>query len=356
MLNCADYGVPQTRERFFLIARRDGRPIVWPTVTHTEQAGLFTDKWVSMLQAIGIGFTQRPSTTVLGATEHGGGHGIDGGSGARAAVAAAAAAGEWIIDRRRPDATAVRQRRLDEPSPTVTAQAGCRAPWEFYGPDEHDLVDGFCRIHRDHCTPDLTVSIGANTMKHSREIEDMVPYERPVDQPAPTVDTKASSAWQIGEPGHRQPPHSFKMRGSQNSVIPLEQGGDGVQRRRDERDQDQPSFTVVPNAESTWKLELDAELADRPATTIAADPRIFPPGGHTAHDGRDNTRTVGRSEGAMRVSIEQLAILQGFPPGWQWVGTKTEQSRQVGNAVPPIMAELLVRANMPDLDGDAKGV
>ncbi|MFR3304032.1 MAG: hypothetical protein ACLTQP_01070 [Faecalibacterium prausnitzii] len=26
----ADYGAPTTRKRFFLIARRDGRPIVWP--------------------------------------------------------------------------------------------------------------------------------------------------------------------------------------------------------------------------------------------------------------------------------------------------------------------------------------
>ena len=30
----ADYGAPTTRKRFFLIARCDGRPIVWPTPTH----------------------------------------------------------------------------------------------------------------------------------------------------------------------------------------------------------------------------------------------------------------------------------------------------------------------------------
>jgi DNA (cytosine-5)-methyltransferase 1 len=53
ILNSADYGVPQTRERFFLIARRDGGPIVWPTVTHTEQAGMFTERWVSMADALG---------------------------------------------------------------------------------------------------------------------------------------------------------------------------------------------------------------------------------------------------------------------------------------------------------------
>ncbi len=33
-LVAADYGAPTTRKRFFLIARRDGRPIVWPEPPH----------------------------------------------------------------------------------------------------------------------------------------------------------------------------------------------------------------------------------------------------------------------------------------------------------------------------------
>ena len=33
-LVAADYGAPTTRKRFFLIARRDGRPIVWPEPSH----------------------------------------------------------------------------------------------------------------------------------------------------------------------------------------------------------------------------------------------------------------------------------------------------------------------------------
>lgn len=33
-LVAADYGAPTTRKRFFLIARRDGQPIVWPEPTH----------------------------------------------------------------------------------------------------------------------------------------------------------------------------------------------------------------------------------------------------------------------------------------------------------------------------------
>jgi DNA (cytosine-5)-methyltransferase 1 len=35
-LVAADYGAPTTRKRFFLIARCDGKPIVWPEPTHGE--------------------------------------------------------------------------------------------------------------------------------------------------------------------------------------------------------------------------------------------------------------------------------------------------------------------------------
>ena len=42
MLNAADYGDATTRVRFFLIARRDGRPIAWPEPTHArDDTGMF---------------------------------------------------------------------------------------------------------------------------------------------------------------------------------------------------------------------------------------------------------------------------------------------------------------------------
>jgi DNA (cytosine-5)-methyltransferase 1 len=37
-LNCADYGVPTARRRFFAVMRRDGRPIAWPERTHAPRA------------------------------------------------------------------------------------------------------------------------------------------------------------------------------------------------------------------------------------------------------------------------------------------------------------------------------
>lgn len=39
-LTASDYGVPTTRKRLFILARRDGLPIVWPKVTHGDPKSL----------------------------------------------------------------------------------------------------------------------------------------------------------------------------------------------------------------------------------------------------------------------------------------------------------------------------
>ncbi|MFJ9938360.1 DNA cytosine methyltransferase [Streptomyces virginiae] len=40
-----------------------------------------------------------------------------------------------------------------------------------------------------------------------------------------------------------------------------------------------------------------------------------------------------------KLTVEQAAIIQGFPPSWQFRGRKTAAYRQVGNAFPPPVAE-----------------
>lgn len=39
-LTASDYGAPTSRRRFFLLARRDGKPIVWPKATHGDPKSL----------------------------------------------------------------------------------------------------------------------------------------------------------------------------------------------------------------------------------------------------------------------------------------------------------------------------
>jgi DNA (cytosine-5)-methyltransferase 1 len=45
---------------------------------------------------------------------------------------------------------------------------------------------------------------------------------------------------------------------------------------------------------------------------------------------------------AVRVTVEQAAILQGFPAGYPWQGPRGRQFQQVGNAVPPPLARRVV--------------
>jgi DNA (cytosine-5)-methyltransferase 1 len=40
----------------------------------------------------------------------------------------------------------------------------------------------------------------------------------------------------------------------------------------------------------------------------------------------------------------ELALAQGFPKGYQFTGTKTDQVKQIGNAVPRRLARALVAA------------
>ncbi|MEU5849637.1 DNA cytosine methyltransferase [Saccharopolyspora shandongensis] len=60
--------------------------------------------------------------------------------------------------------------------------------------------------------------------------------------------------------------------------------------------------------------------------------------------------TRGRS-GMVRLTVEQAARLQGFPPDWHFAGRKTARYRQVGHASPPPVGRALGRAVRDALGG-----
>lgn len=47
-----------------------------------------------------------------------------------------------------------------------------------------------------------------------------------------------------------------------------------------------------------------------------------------------------------RLRTPEMAALQGFPPGYEFAGNRRERVRQIGNAVPPALAEPMVRSVM----------
>lgn len=422
ILNAADYGVPQTRRRAILMASRV-RIVAPPETTHCRGGAetLFgqLEPWVSMAKALGWGMTARPSTTVLGTSE-GGRSPLDGGAGARGVLRGAFEADDW--EGPRLAGIRVGFPRLDDKG---DSEDGYRER-DWRGIDE----PAFALTEKSRS---WVVATGMNSMKHSRDKDDMVPFERTIDEPAPTLDTSSGSKWTVGPEGHRQPPHSFKnpvidrrntqkagggaegrepvppvdgdrlaptlttMAGEQWVIREAEDGelSIPVEVRRGPRPGDEPGANLregfdaatepaqtVTSHVDRWQIQEpialnpgrtetqpnrrvtpvdepaptiafghDAanwgwvpESADpdwphsRPATTIAGDDRVFPPGGHTANDGRDNSKMVGRSENTIKLQIEEAAILQSFPADYPFQGTRTAKFRQVGDAMPPRLA------------------
>lgn len=91
-----------------------------------------------------------------------------------------------------------------------------------------------------------------------------------------------------------------------------------------------------------WRL-------DRPAPTVTTcevkGTRASASSGWAFTGGPDRASDAAfLATGRRRLTVEECAALQGFPADWPWQGTREAQYRQVGNAVPPALAEAVGRA------------
>lgn len=141
-----------------------------------------------------------------------------------------------------------------------------------------------------------------------------------------------------------------------DSADPIGVGGSAARRRvnKPPRLDVEPSRTLTGES-AWWKWQGWSPLL--PATTVAGDPRISARGHHSHGDqGRSPLKSSelreaferGESDDApaqrpLRVEVDEALVLQGFRSDYPIVGTRTSGFKQVGNAVPPPVAEAVLR-------------
>lgn len=209
-LQAEQYGVPQTRRRAILIARADGKEAKMPAPTHNRynpraaDGGRYADPallpWVSMVEALGWGMTERPMVTAGSAA--GRAEGV-GGSGAKAAIQREQGRGAWVGNqvpggREKGD---YQTRDGDLPAPTVTAASRSA---RLVSPQS---VAGKGRATRESDEPSVTVTGNFDRARVMRSnysaggegtAEERGRTMRPDTEPALTMTSKGAQ-WQEGD-------------------------------------------------------------------------------------------------------------------------------------------------------------
>lgn len=109
---------------------------------------------------------------------------------------------------------------------------------------------------------------------------------------------------------------------------------------------DEPAATIRYGARMNaldWVM-VNGAMA-KSAVRSASEPAPTIRGGHDTANRVWTARGVeGVSDAArVRVTVEEAAALQSFPEGFPWQGVKTKRYQQVGNAIPPLLAEAVLQ-------------
>lgn len=146
--------------------------------------------------------------------------------------------------------------------------------------------------------------------------------ERTLDEPAPTVTSKINrNMWRMGD-----------VRTAHGTV----------------RDIDRPAPTLTAsmgNGNFQWQMASAGPTARYTAGQVPRDgdqPAATITGKGTAYWTPKNLEGEHSAATSVRVAVEEAAVLQTFPVDYPWQGTRTAQYRQVGDAVPPLLAAHIV--------------
>jgi DNA (cytosine-5)-methyltransferase 1 len=351
ILSAERYGVPQTRRRAILIARRDGVHAQPPQPTHQAfkagepqwehpQISLEGEllPWISMAEA--LGWTSGLIAHETGNTKGGTRDGLE--------------------------------RPADDPSRTIDSRADqIRVGFPRLADDGAATEDGY--RERDFRSADepafnltekarsWTVNTGRDWKKGGTR-DDAQEFDA-TEQPAPTIDGKGRWHYRNGNQeraairAEDEPAPTLHFGHALNSGVEWTRTPDEPWRPREIPEiAEKPAPTITGSRRSDQGGIVGRQLKPgegrnvggrdwtdgRPATTLTGDPRIARPGHHGSGDERD--QAARQMVDAVRVTEQQAAVLQGFPPNYPWRGSRTKRFEQIGNAVPPPLAAAILEA------------
>lgn len=359
ILNCADYGDATTRQRFFLQARNDRQPIVWPAPTHSKDGradlfGVGVQRWRPAREVIdwslrgrSIFDRQRPLSAKTLMRIHAG-------------IVKFGWPEPFIVVLRQH----MKAQGLDAPLPTITAggtHVGLVQPFVL-----STQSSGAPRSASEEPLPTITTGGAASPRPGCARPMLVEPFvlaqasggvAREVGDPIPTIPCKGAHALVAPYYGSgsgltcksvEQPLDAITTKARFGMVVPITHAGGGNRARS--TDAPLPTLTTAHRGELAFITaafgERDGQLPrvhdlEQPVPTILAQGRI-------------NLVQPARSHDILFRMLEprELARATSFSDSdfeYEFAGTKTEITKQIGNAVPVRTAAALVKASLHDL-------
>ena len=344
---CADLGAPTTRERLFIQAAKNGLPIRWPDPTHSKNGAGGLIPWIPASECIDWSI---PGKSIFNRKKP-----LAPKTLARIERGIEKYWGEWaepfLVILRGQSTT----REAGQPMPTVTSggiHVGVVSPLIL---GQHS-----CSAARDDGQPVPTVATaGAVSL-----IQPLIMGKHRTDTPRPTDDNSVPTVTTKGAPMVIQPLIMGKHR--TNPARPAEDNPTPTvttcsaptliqpfivslgQTSSDRlRPVDDPLRTVVSKQEHSlvepflvkFYGTANSEPIDEPLDTVTTKERF----GLVEEYQLDITFRM--------LQPRELARAQAFPDDYVFLGNKAEQTKQIGNAVPPVVPRAIARQYTEELKG-----